>query len=143
MRWKMVGAVLVGSVMVAAACASTNGDHAHQGSDTGVLDALADALGLDRVEGDAQAAEKPTVDEIACTKVFGKAVFAEKTYPGRSRSDLARGAALRCNGAADADGYACTQAPMDVKDGAVRVVCGSEGTTPLPTITIVMPPALL
>jgi hypothetical protein len=139
----MVGAVLVGSVAVAAACSSTNGSGPNAGSDGGLFDSLtdtvADTLGLDHVENEAAAAEKPTVDEVSCDKKIGANYFAEKTYPGRAKADLARGVALVCKSAADPDGYACVQFAADVKDGAVRVLCGSDST---PKVLITMPPAL-
>jgi hypothetical protein len=144
MRWKMVVAVLVGSVVVAAACASTNGEHAREGSDGGVLDAIADALGFDHVAADAAAAEKPVVTTVACDKLLGSAParfwYAEAGFPGRSIADLARGFALKCAAKPDASGYACIQQPMEVKDGAVRVLCAGEGTDPLPSVQIHMPP---
>ncbi len=142
MRWKMVGAVLVGSVVVAAACASSNERTHRNGTDVGVLDALADALGLDHVASDALAAENPTIDEISCAKVASGDWYASKAFPGRSRADLARGSALRCYTKVDADGFGCHQYGMDVKDGAVRVICGADGSVLPIAVTIVMPPSL-
>jgi hypothetical protein len=124
---------------VAAACASTNGERAHQGNDAGVLDALADALGLDHVESDALAAEKPTVHELKCdkSKVAGGTTiwFTEQAFAGRSKADLARGSAIVCGYDGD---YPCVQTGMAVRDGSVLISC----TKPEYTVTLTMPPPL-
>ncbi|MGZ3454444.1 MAG: hypothetical protein ACXVEF_32860 [Polyangiales bacterium] len=135
MRWRMVGAVLVGSMVVAAACASTNNAGSGAAEDGGVVDALADALGLDHVEGDAQAAEKPTVDTVKCAAGgSASSFFAQKAYPGRSKEDLVRGAAMVCG---YPDGL-CVQSPLGLKDGLVSVTCGSADQS----ATFVMPSPL-
>lgn len=129
---------LVGSVVVAVACSAQHALDSPSDKDSGVLDALLDAVSSDTK--DAIAGGFGTVDEVPCDKLISKAWFAERLFPGRTRADLSRGSALVCQPAADADGYSCVQTPMQVKDGAVRVVCALEPvSSPRPTAVIVMP----
>jgi hypothetical protein len=141
MRVKMVAGMLVGSVVVAAACSAQHALDNPSDKDSGVLDALLDAVSSDTK--DAVAGGFGTVDEVACDKLVGttgKAWFGEKAYPGRTRADLSRGVAMVCQASPDLDGYACVQTPMQVKDGGVRVMCTLEGTPgPRPTAVVVMP----
>ncbi len=127
MRVKMVAGMLVGSVVVAVACSAQHALDNPSDKDGGALDALLDVVSADTK--DALAGGGSSVDELKCDVLVGsvaKSWFAERTFPGRVRSDLARGVALVCKPKPDADGYQCQQVPMDVKDGAVRVVCAPE-----------------
>lgn len=133
----MVGAVLVGSVVVAAACAANNASEPSRaaGSDAGsVLDAVADALGIDHVVADAKASEKPTIDTLKCDKVADGRSYAERSYPSRPKEDLLRGSAMIC----DAATGVCQQTLMGLQDGRITVLCGKADST----VTVAMPPPL-
>jgi hypothetical protein len=138
MQWKVVGGSLVGALVVAAACSSSPRTDVAPSDSGGVVDAIADVLGLDHVESDAVAAEKPTIDTVKCDKTAGSYAYAEKMYPGRTKEDLARASALICGGTLF-PGYDCASAGIVVRDGAIAVACGSK--TGL-IATIVMPPPL-
>jgi len=136
MQWKVVVGSLLGSLVVAVACSSQHADNSP--SDGGVVDAIVDALGLDHVESDAMAGEKPTIDTVSCDKTAGSYAYAEKAYPGRSKEDLSRASAMICGGSV-IPGYDCGKAEFAVKDGGIAVICGSKTGV---VATIVLPPAL-
>jgi len=127
----------VGSVVVAVACSAQHALDNPSDRDGGVLDALLDSISSET--RDALAAEKPTIDTGPCDKtvLVGTTPFpaAQRSYPGRSKEDLARASVLVCTSKGD---YPCYQAPASVKDGGLQVTCGA----PSDTATFVVPSAL-
>jgi hypothetical protein len=119
-------AFLVGSVVVYVACAANHGDDTNS-RDTGVADARAD---------DASPAAF-TVESIVCDQTTPAGIrWGERTFPGRSKEDLARVTALVCGDAPETiPGYSCVQTSLVVRDGAVAAGCRNLGTK----VTLIVP----
>jgi hypothetical protein len=120
MRVKMVVGMLVGSVVVAVACSAQHALDNPSDKDGGVLDALLDAVSSETK--DAKAEPVPTVTQVTCVDDGKGAWTATLDLPGRSRDDIGRTSALACR---DGIEWGCYQAVCLVKDGALRVSCGT------------------
>lgn len=120
MRVKMVAGMLVGSVVVAAACSAQHALDNPSDRDGGVLDALLDAVSSD--VKDVKADVAPVVTQVACVDDGKGAWTATLELAGRSRDDIGRTSALACR---DGVEWGCYQATCLVKNGALRVSCGT------------------
>ena len=161
MRTRNVLWLLGGSftVYVAVACAASKGESgpSSSGHDGGVLDAVVDAVkdslgvGDDAPVNDASAGPGSwSSDPLTCDRAYVAGSppalagykWAEKTYPGRTKEDLARGVAVLCHtGGADTSappGYSCAPWPIRVRDGAIAVDCA---TTNIASLSVTMPPS--
>ena len=136
MRIRSVIAFVAGSIAVHAAvsCASSSSKSGVEAADA-IADVVRDVLGGDSVAEAGPADPKPTVDEVPCDKTFaGVGAFAEKAFPGRAATDLARGVALVC-GAAGGPPGACSAQTLWTSDGFVWVNCRADYK-----VKIIMPP---
>lgn len=136
--------MVAGACAVSVACAAAKVD---EGPIARALDAAADAVrdvvGLDVAVGDVRADAPPapvppTVDDVACDKEAGSFAVAEKTYPGRTRDDLARSlTVVVCypnEQPAPGSGFRCiASGGFYVRDGAAGVFCGTKGSPETPT----------
>lgn len=107
------------------------------------VDAALDAIGptKDASADDAAPPAPTTVDEVVCDKQYPGVVgvFAEKSYPGRTKEDLARARVVNCNVTNVPTGACGAGLPL-VKDGMLFVYCGTDldGRK----VTLVVPPPL-
>lgn len=137
--------MLAGGALTFGACAAHVADAPPTlVSDSGVLDALRDSLGVDldpEATADATPGDPPTAKIMAaCDRTAGAVTYAEVTQPGRAKEDLARAVALVCSkapGTTAPPGYMCFVRPAWVRDGAIAVNCD-----PGDAVTFVVPPPI-
>lgn len=148
MHVRNVGWLLGGSVVVyvAVACAAAKNDsNPTKAKDSGVLDAIADAVGLGdegpvgEVEAGPTGPGPTTTDVVACDKVDGVgAWYAVKEFPGRKKEDLVRGHVMVCVASPGLAGFPCQQSLLLARDGAVAAQCNDKRQ--FSSVTFVMPP---
>lgn len=136
MRIRTVAATLAGSAAIFVACAAEQAVTSSSPSDAGVVDAIADAFAVADAEA-GPSAPTSTVDVVPCS-----GGIAEKSYPGRTKEDLARTVAMYCvadgSSVGAPPGYNCGRlGALWFRDGSVAAQCGSATS-----VTFVAPPPL-
>jgi hypothetical protein len=144
-------------VYVAVACSSSapplaEGAHEDAGLGDAIVDGALDALGLDTspvkdARADDATAPGAAVFAAACDRDFpaghplaGSAKWGQKTFPGRSKEDLARAHFVLCyptTPSTSPPGFPCYAEPPYPIDGALAFTCPT-GTTG----SLVVPPSL-
>jgi hypothetical protein len=142
-------------VYVAVACSSSapplaEGAHEDAGLGDALVDGALDALGLDTSPvKDARADDAGGQVSVACDQdlpaghpLAGSAKWGERSFPGRSREDLARATVTICFSGTTASsappGYSCSQGGAYVRDGAVGFICGRD----VASVSLYVPPPL-
>jgi hypothetical protein len=142
---RVLGVSVSGAVvyLVMAACSAGSGASGANGSDSGFVDALVDALANPTMDAKAGAPDAnagptgPTVNTVACATGStidggGTYLYVEKSYPGKTVADLSAVRVVLNYPSSVAylrpPGYDSQVTLPWIKDGSVAVLCGPQGS---------------